>query len=146
MNEIKNRELDENDEVIFYYKGIGVRSPSVAIAIGMEKTGHEMILDDLKDKMLEDVKTEYREQLDEYVQHFTAKFQGKAPNLKDIEIVVNQTLKLDMKTFFCIWSTTICALLKLKVINNDIDNGFAIVSRGTVDNLNRFIVTGAMNI
>ena len=138
MNELKSREIGKNDEIIFYYEGIGVTAPSVEAAIGMEKTGHDMILDDLKaEKMIDDIKKEYKEELDRFVHVFKLKFQGGPPNSDDIQFVISQIPNLDMNKFFVIWSTTICALLKLKVIENDNYNGYAVVPKGTVTVLNR---------
>lgn len=100
MNELKNRQIEDNDEIIFYYEGIGIRSPSVEVAIGMEKTGHDMIVDDLKkEKTIHDIKKEYKEELDRFVKVFKVKFQARPSNLKDIEMVVSQIPNLDMKKF-----------------------------------------------
>ena len=138
MDELKNIQIGGNDEIIFYYEGIGVTAPSAEVAIGMEKTGHDMILDDLKEeKTIDDIKKEYKEELDRFVHVFKLKFQGGPPNLDDIQFVISQTPNLDMNKFFVIWSSTICALLKLKVIENDSYNGYAVVPKGTVTVLNR---------
>ena len=146
MNELKNRQLGNNDEIIFYYEGIGIRSPSVEVAIGMEKTGHDMIVDDLKkEKTIHDIKKEYKEELDRFVKVFKVKFQGIPPNLKDIEMVVSQIPNLDMKKFFVIWSSTVCALLKMKVIENDNSNGYAVVPKGTVNVLNTHVEHSGKN-
>lgn len=141
MNELKSREIGGNDEIIFYYEGIGVTAPSAEAAIGMEKTGHDMILDDLKEeeKTIDDIKKEYKEELDRFVHVFKLKFQGGPPNLDDIQFVISQIPNLDMNKFFVIWSSTICALLKLKVIENDNYNGYAVVPKGTVTGLNRLV-------
>ena len=137
MNELKNRQLGDNDEIIFYYEGIGITAPSIEAAIGMEKTGHDMIVDDLKHKTIHEIKKEYKEELDRFVQVFKVKFQGGPPNLNDIEFVISQIANLDMKKFFVIWCSTVCALLKMKVIENDNYNGFAIVPKGTVEHFGK---------
>ena len=137
MNNLTDIKIDESDEILFYYQGIGVKSPSAKIAIEMEKTGHAMILDDLKNKNMNDLKKEYKEELDKFVICFKSQFQNKPPNYSDIQTVINRIPGLDMQKFFVVWSTTICALLKMKVIHNDEMNGFLVVPFNTVDHHNQ---------
>jgi hypothetical protein len=116
----------KNPICLFYYKG--TTYPLLIDAPNLQETmfnqAHEMIVRSLKDGLsLEQQKKHYKENLDLWEQTLCDEAKEELIN----EAVINRAIvKLgfsDRHYFMALWCLNICALLKLKVIKNDNNNG-----------------------
>ena len=116
----------KNTSVLFFYNGTAF--PQVVDAPDVEqmfhKNANEMILRGIRGGLgMEQQKKEYKEQLDLMEQTLVDTVQGKMMDGASIDRAwVILGLK-DRQHFYTLWCLNICALLKMKVIKNDNENG-----------------------
>ena len=116
----------KNNSVLFFYNGTAF--PQMVDAPDLEekmiKNANEMIVLGLKHGVsLEEQKKDYKEQLDLMEQTLCDTAQGKMMDDASIDRAwVILGLK-DRQHFYNLWCLDVCALLKMKVIKNDNENG-----------------------
>ena len=118
----------KNNSVLFFYNGTAF--PQMVDAPDLEekmiKNANEMIVLGLKHGVsLEEQKKDYKEQLDLMEQTLCDTAQGKMMDADTIDRA-SKKMCISIDTFYSMWCLNICALLKMKVIKNDNDNGMLI--------------------
>ena len=118
----------KNNSVLFFYNGTAF--PQMVDAPDLEekmiKNANEMIVLGLKHGVsLEEQKNDYKEQLDLMEQTLCDTAQGKMMDADTIDRAAKK-MCISIDTFYSMWCLNICALLKMKVIKNDNDNGMLI--------------------
>ena len=119
----------KNKSVSFYYKGtahpVVVDIPDLDVY--MMKMANKMIVDGMKcGDSIEKQKIYYKEQLDYWEKTIYEQASGGEITEDVLERVAN-ILKISKDSFYNMWCLNICALLKLKVINDDNNNGILCV-------------------
>jgi len=115
----------KNKSVTFYYKGTAhpVVYDVPDFDIYMMKMANEMIVDGIKiGESIEEQKIHYKEQLDYWEKTICEQASGGEITEDVLERVAN-ILEMSKDSFYNLWCLNICALLKLKVINDDNNNG-----------------------
>ena len=116
----------KNNSVLFFYNGTAF--PQVVDAPDLEqmfhKNANEMILRGIRDGFsIEQQKKEYKKQLDLMDQTLCDTAQGKMMDDTSIDRAWVRLGLKDRQQFYRLWCLNICALLKMKVIKNDNENG-----------------------
>ena len=119
----------KNKSVSFYYKGtahpVVVDIPDLDVY--MMKMANKMIVDGMKcGDSIEKQKIYYKEQLDYWEKTIYEQASG-GEITEDVLERVSNILKISKDSFYNMWCLNICALLKLKVINDDNNNGILCV-------------------
>lgn len=114
--------------VLFFYKKTMfpqvVDAPDVAEKF--TKTANEMIVNGLKHGVsMEQQKEDYISQLDLMEEALTSTAEGGEMDIGRAMVMLGEAgLQMtDLQRFYNIWCLNICALLKMKAIKNDNDNG-----------------------
>ena len=118
----------KNNSVLFFYNGTAFHQMVDApdLEEKMIKNANEMIVLGLKHGVsLEEQKKDYKEQLDLMEQTLCDTAQGKMMDADTIDRAAKK-MCISIDTFYSMWCLNICALLKMKVIKNDNDNGMLI--------------------
>ena len=112
--------------VLFFYKKTMfpqvVDAPDVAEA--MTSMANEMIVLGLEHGVsMEQQKEDYISQLDVMEEALTSTAEGGLMSGKSINKAMVMLGQTDLQKFYTMWCLNICALLKMKAIKNDNDNG-----------------------
>ena len=118
----------KNKSVLFFYKG--TTFPKIVDIPYLEKIMFQgadvMIARGLRMGVsMEEQKKDYKEQLDLMEQTLCDTAQGKMMDADTIDRAAKK-MCISIDTFYSMWCLNICALLKMKVIKNDNDNGMLI--------------------
>ncbi len=116
----------KNPSVLFYYKG--TTFPQVCDIPNLEQKmmdkAYEMIISGmLSGVSLEQQKIDYKTQLDLIEQTFCNISQGRCMDENTLKEVIEELEVKSVEALYSTWCLNICALLKMKVIKDDNNNG-----------------------
>jgi hypothetical protein len=119
----------KNPSVLFFYKGTAF--PQIVdipnLVEKMTKSSNDMIIRGIKNGFtIEQQKKDYKEQLDLWEQTLCVEAKGMEMDDDSIDRAMVSMGFDNRQMFYSMWCLNICALLKMKVINNDNENGILI--------------------
>lgn len=119
--------MSQTKVVYYLYKGYTLGCSNKKISDKLEETGKEMLEDERKKGRSDtDIKIEYLSKMDGYWNDLN-KFKSPNnvnPSKDDLKRMVDSIKDLENeRTFLMFWATTLIALLELKAITEDDNNG-----------------------